>query len=54
MVRIDNASSLSMATSTFKGNSITEHELGSHRPDEVDNLGMGYFTEKYLARDAPQ
>ena len=31
--RFENASSLSMATSTFKGNSITEHEIGGIRPD---------------------
>ena len=54
MARGQNTSSLSMATSTFKGNSITEHEIGGLRPEEVDTLGIAYFTEKYLARDAPQ
>lgn len=54
MARIENASSLSMATSTFKGNSITEHDFSGPKGDDIEGLTLGYFTDKYLSRDGTQ
>ena len=39
-----------MATSTFKGNSITEHSIGGMKVENVGSLGIGYFISKYLER----